>query len=155
MPSFSEIGGLCQSCHDPGSVEATSGLELQEVVLRAEAAGTRAREAIRVLVQGGERVEDEEIRLQEVETNLRELMVLAHTLDPIRVEDVSIGVVSWAEGITQRAESVQEHRWERRLLAIPVWILLMGGVLLALRKRRRLTETGVENGRRLGEGVEL
>jgi hypothetical protein len=33
---------------------------------------------------------------------------------------------------------VEEHRWERKLLAIPIWLILIGGILLALRKRRIL-----------------
>jgi hypothetical protein len=33
---------------------------------------------------------------------------------------------------------VEEHRWERKLLAIPLWILALFGTLLALRKRRRV-----------------
>ncbi len=138
MPSFTEIGGLCEGCHGAGSQESTSGLQLQELIAKAEAAGERARDAVRTLIVAGERTEDEEIRLLEVETDLRELMVLAHSLDPDSVENLTMGISSWSEGITQRAESVEEHRWERKLLAIPFWVLLTGGILLALRKRRKL-----------------
>jgi len=153
MPSFSEIGGLCETCHGVDSPESTSGLQLQELLTSAEAAGDRAREAVRVLIEAGERTEDEEIRLLEVETDLQELLVLAHTLDPVLVEDLTRGISSWSEGITQRAESVDEHRWERKLLAIPFWILLMGGVLLALRKRRKLADRAVDGGWGLDEGI--
>jgi len=154
MPSFSEIGGLCEACHGVDSPESTSGLQLQELIVRAEAAGERAREAVGVLIEAGERTEDEEIRLLEVETDLRELMVLAHTLDPLLVEDLSMGISSWSEGITQRAESVEEHRWERKLLAIPFWILLMGGILLALRKRRLLGDSASDDTWGVGGGIE-
>jgi hypothetical protein len=129
-------------------------LELQELILHAEAAGDRAREAVGVLVEAGERTEDEEIRLQEVETNLKQLMVLAHTLDPTVVEEMSTGIVSWSEGIVQRAESVGEHRWERKLLGIPLWILLAAGILLALRKRRKLAERLDAGSWGLGGGIE-
>jgi len=140
MPSFSDIGSLCQTCHAPESAEAVAGLELQELILHAEAASGRAHEAVEILVEAGERTEDEEIRLQELDTNVRRLMVSAHTLDPVAVDESTRGILSWAEGVVQRAESVEEHRWERKLLGIPLWLLLVGGVLLALRKRRRLAE---------------
>jgi hypothetical protein len=129
-------------------------LELQEIIVGAEAAGDRAREAVETLVQAGERTEDEEIRLQEVDTNLRQLMVAAHTLDAEAVEDLSASIRSWSEGITQRAESVEENRWERKLLGIPVWVLLAAGILLALRKRRKLLEPTASESWGLGGGIE-
>lgn len=140
MPPFSDIALICQDCHDPGSPQATAGLELQEQTLRAEGAGERAREAVEVLRTSGERTADEEIRLQTVETHLRELLVVAHSLDPVVVEDLSRRISSISMEIVERAEAVEEHRWERQLLAIPVWILVLGGVLLALRKSRVLRQ---------------
>jgi hypothetical protein len=140
MPPFSEIALICQNCHDPASPQATAGLELQQQILRAEGAGDRAREAVDVLRTSGERTADEEIRLQTVETHLRELLVVAHSLDPVVVEDLSRRIASISGEIVERAESVEEHRWERQLLAIPVWILVLGGILLALRKSRVLQQ---------------
>jgi hypothetical protein len=146
MPPFSEIANICQDCHSEGSSQATAGLELQQQILRAEAAGERGREGVAILSQAGERTEDEYIRLQAMETHLRELMVVAHTLDPVVVEDLSRRIVSLSGEITERAESVGGHRWERKLLAIPFWILALAGILLALRKRRVLLRqvSGVE-----------
>ena len=138
MPPFSAIAGLCQDCHGEDSPQATAGLELQQQILRAEAAGERGREGVSILSQAGERTEDEDIRLQAMETHLRELMVVAHTLDPVIVEDLSRRIVSLSGEISERAESVDEHRWERKLLAIPFWVLALAGILLALRKRRVL-----------------
>jgi predicted CXXCH cytochrome family protein len=149
MPPLAEITGLCLGCHEGDSPEGTSGLELQEQVLRAEGAGERAREAIHVLVESGERVEDEEIRLFTVETHVQELLVAAHTLDPAAVDDLVRRISSLSTEIGERAEVVEEHRWERKLLAIPIWMLLIGGILLALRKRRILggsTHGGAEGG---------
>jgi hypothetical protein len=45
---------------------------------------------------------------------------------------------------------VSEHRWERKLFAIPVWVLVLGGVLLALRKERVL----LRGHRRVVEGLD-
>jgi hypothetical protein len=140
MPPFSEIAHLCESCHGLDSPQATAGLELQELILRAEVAGEQGREGVAALIRAGERSTDEEILLQNVETHLRELLVVAHTLDPEAVEDLSRRITSLSREITERAESVGEHRWERRLLVVPVWLLVLAGVLLALRKERRLME---------------
>ena len=152
MPPFSEIALVCQDCHDPESSQATAGLELQQQILRAEGAGERAREAIHALRSSGERTADEEIRLQTVETHLRELLVVAHSLDPVVVEDLGRRISSISGEIIERAEAVEEHRWERQLLAIPVWILVVGGVLLALRKSRILRQREVFLPAASGEG---
>jgi hypothetical protein len=120
--------------------------------LRAEGAGERAREAVEVLRTSGERTADEEIRLQTVETHLRELLVVAHSLDPEVVEDLSRRISSISGEIVQRAEAVEEHRWERQLLVIPVWILVLGGILLALRKSRVLRQRDLSVPGRGGEG---
>jgi hypothetical protein len=117
-----------------------SGLELQEQVLQAEAAGERAREALRILTEAGEPVNDEQIRFLTLETHLREIPVRAHALDPGELDDLVRRVASLATEIGERADIVEEHRWERKLLAIPFWLLFTGGILLALRKRRRLVE---------------
>lgn len=144
MPPLSEIGSLCLECHEADSPEGISGLQLQEQVLRAEAAGGRARDAIHLLSEAGEPIEDEEVRFLSVETHLKELLVTAHALDPEVLDDLVRRISSLSTEIGERAEIVEEHRWERKLLAIPAWILLFGGVLLALRKRRVLANRGAE-----------
>ena len=142
MPPLSEIGAICLGCHEDGSAEGVAGLELQEQVLRAGAAGDRAREAIRILSEAGERIDDEEVRLFTVETHLQELLVQAHTLDPSLVDDLVRRISSLATEIGERSDIVEEHRWERKLMAIPLWLILLGGILLALRKRRRVAGLG-------------
>jgi len=140
MPPLAEISSLCQGCHDEESPEAVAGLEIQENVLRAQASGERARTAMEVLVAAGERTEDEEVRLFTVETHLQELLVQAHTLDPVLLDDLVRRVSSLATEVGERADVVSEGRWERKLMMIPLWILLAGGILLAMRKRRVLGE---------------
>ena len=142
MPPLSEIGLLCVECHEADSPEGLSGLQLQEQVLRAEAAGARARDAIHLLSEAGEPIEDEQVRFLTVETHLKELLVQAHALDPEVVDDLVRRISSLSTEIGERAEIVEEHRWERKLMAIPAWILLFGGILLALRKRRQFAEPG-------------
>ena len=154
MPPLTEIGTLCLRCHEADSPEATSGISLQEQVVRAEAAGARAREAVAALSTAGERIEDEEVRLMTVETHLRELMVQAHTLDAAVLDELVRRTSTLATEIGERADVVAEQRWERKLLAIPAWILLMGGILLALRKRRKLASRASDDSWELGGGIE-
>jgi predicted CXXCH cytochrome family protein len=153
MPPLTQIASLCTGCHEADSPEGISGLELQEQIQRAEAAGDRAREAVRLLIESGEHISDEEVRLFSLETHLKELLVQAHTLDPMVVDELVRRISSLSTEIGERSDVVEEHRWERKLLVIPFWILLMGGVLLALRKRRRLGEPGADSSWGVGGGV--
>jgi hypothetical protein len=106
------------------------------------------------LSEAGEPIADEEVRLYTVETHLKELLVQAHTLDTAVVDELVRKISSLSTEIGERADVVEEQRWERKLLALPLWVLLLGGVLLAMRKRRVLAKTrsGVSWG--LGGGVD-
>ena len=69
----------------------------------------------------------------------------------MEVDELVRRTSSLSTEIGERAESVGEHRWERKLLAIPIWLLMLGGILLALRKRRVVAlqaegEHGAEKG---------
>jgi hypothetical protein len=63
-------------------------------------------------------------------------LVQAHSLDPSLIDELSRRISSLSREIVERGDVVEEHRWERKLLAIPLWVLVLSGVLLALRKRR-------------------
>jgi len=136
MPPLGQIGEICQHCHEEDSPAAIMGLQVQEQILHAEGAGDRAHEATHMLIRSGERTEDLQIRLQMVDTHLQELLVQAHSLDPALVDELVRRISSLSQEIGERADTVEEHRWERKLLAIPLWILALSGALLALRKRR-------------------
>jgi hypothetical protein len=88
-----------------------------------------------------------------VQTHLQELLVQAHTLDPAVVDELVRRISSLSTEIGERADVVEEHRWERKLLAIPVWLLLAGGIILALRKRRNLAEPGTDPTWGVGGGI--
>lgn len=154
MPPLTEIGSLCLGCHGSDSREGTAGLQLEEQVQRAESAGERARRAILTLVEAGEPVADEEVRLYTVETHLQELLVQAHTLDTAVVDELVRKISTLSTEVGERADVVDENRWERKLLAIPLWMLLIGGILLALRKRRVLAKSRADPSWGLGGGVD-
>jgi len=145
MPPLAQVGEICLGCHEEDSSAGVMGLQVQEQILHAQAAGQRAHEATHMMIGAGERTEDLQIRLQMVDTHLQELLVQAHSLDPALVDELTRRISSLSQEIGERAETVEEHRWERKLLAIPLWILVLFGTLLALRKRRRvLALQGVE-----------
>jgi hypothetical protein len=112
------------------------GLQVQEQILHAQADGQRAHEATHMMIEAGERTDDLQIRLQMVDTHLQELLVQAHSLSPGVVDELARRISSLSQEIGERAETVEEHRWERKLMAIPLWVLALSGALLALRKRR-------------------
>jgi len=89
-----------------------------------------------------------------VETHLKELLVQAHTLDAAVLDELVRRTSSLATEIGERADVVAEQKWERKLMAIPAWILLMGGILLALRKRRKLAPRASDSSWDLGGGME-
>jgi hypothetical protein len=91
-----------------------------------------------MMIEAGERTDDLQIRLQMVDTHLQELLVQAHSLNPVVVDELARRISSLSQEIGERGETVEEHRWERKLMAIPLWVLALSGALLALRKRRRV-----------------
>jgi predicted CXXCH cytochrome family protein len=136
MPPLSAVGAICLGCHEEDSPAGVMGLQIQEQILRAEAAGDRAHQATHMMIRSGERTEDLQIRLQMVDTHLQALLVQAHSLDPSLIDELSRRISSLSHEIVERGDVVEEHRWERKLLVIPLWILALSAVLLALRKRR-------------------
>ncbi len=138
MPPLSQIGEICLGCHEESSPAGVIGLQIQEQIAHAQAAGERAHQATELMIEAGERTGDLQIRLQTLDTHQKEILVQAHSLDPTVVDELARRISSLSQEIGERAETVEEHRWERKLLAIPLWILVLSGVLLALRKRRHL-----------------
>jgi hypothetical protein len=138
MPPLGQIGEICLGCHEDGSAAGVMGLQVQEQILHAQSDGQRAHEATHMMIEAGERTDDLQIRLQMVDTHLQELLVQAHSLSPVVVDELARRISSLSQEIGERGETVEEHRWERKLMAIPLWVLALSGALLALRKRRRV-----------------
>lgn len=136
-----EIGALCGRCHAADSPAGVVAVELQQRLVAAERAHQAARDAIDRLVAAGEETRDEQVRLVTLGTDLQQLRVEAHVLDVESVEELGRRVESLSREIREQADVVAEERWERKLLVIPLWLGVLAGVALAVRKRRVLSRS--------------
>ena len=137
-PPMREVGTLCRSCHEEGTQADLAGLQLQEQIDAAERSYELAEEAIEHLSRAGEPTRDQEVRMLALGTHVSELRMQAHSLDPETIDDLVRRVSSISREIRESAEVVEEEHWERKLLLIPLWIGVLGGIALAIRKRRLL-----------------
>ncbi len=137
-PSPVRIEAVCVRCHEEGTPGQTTALALQELATSAHRAARDAEEAVEALRTAGEPTEDQEARLVTLNTFLQEMQAAVHTLDPERVGDLTRRAEALSIEIRQRSEVVEEQVWERRLVLIPLWLVILGGVALAIRKRRLL-----------------
>ena len=137
-PPMREVGALCRSCHEGGTAADLAGLQLQEQVHSAERSYELAEEAIDEMRRAGEPTRDQEARILVLRTQLNELRMQAHSLNPETIDDLVRRVGSISREIRESAEVVEEENWERKLLLIPLWIGVLAGIALAIRKRRLL-----------------
>jgi len=137
-PPMREVGQTCRSCHAEGTAADLAGLQLQEQVDAAERSYELAEEAIEHLSRAGEPTRDQEVRMVALRTHLNELRMQSHSLNPETIDDLVRRVGSISREIRESAEVVEEEHWERKLLLIPLWIGVLGGMALAIRKRRLL-----------------
>ncbi|MBI4519907.1 MAG: cytochrome c3 family protein [Gemmatimonadetes bacterium] len=135
------IGALCGRCHAADSPAGVAAVELQQQLVAGERADQAARDAIDRLVAAGEETRDEQVRLLTLRTELQQLRVAAHALDVESAEELGRRVESLSREIREQADIVAEERWERKLLVIPLWLGVLAGVALAVRKRRVLSRS--------------
>jgi len=133
-----EVSAVCRSCHAEGTAADLAGLQLQEQVDAAERSYQLAEEAIEHLSRAGEPTRDQDVRMVALRTQLAQLRMQAHSLNPEMIDDLVRRVGSISREIRESAEVVEEEHWERKLLLIPLWIGVLGGIALAIRKRRLL-----------------
>lgn len=135
-----EIAGTCTQCHEPDSPGARAGLEIQERMVRAARELEEAENALTYMTRAGRSVHTERFRYQSARTAFLQFQQLQHGLDLDRMEALSLRIASITGDIRSASESVQERRWEHRLLLAPIWFLALAAVVLAwfrLRERRR------------------
>jgi hypothetical protein len=134
-----EIAVTCTNCHAADGPAAALGLEIQDDVAYATEELHTAREAIHALARAGRQTTDADFRLKAAVTAYAQIAEVQHNLDLERLEDLTLEVSSIARDIRAMEEVAAEHRWEHKLILIPVWFLALSGVVLAWFKLRGLS----------------
>ncbi len=126
-----QIATLCTQCHAPESQEALVGIEIQTQVVRAAEELRLAEEAIAELTREGRRVSDARFRYESALTDFREIAKVQHSLDLELLDDLGRRVASISQEVRETAEVAREHRWEHKLMLVPVWFLALAAIVLA------------------------
>jgi len=129
-----QITALCTDCHEPDSPAALAGANIQTRVMAAREDLRLAEEAIDLLSRQGRRVYDAKFRYATAFTAFSELKKAQHSLDVDMVDDLGREVSSISREIRETAEVGEEHRWEHKLLLIPIWFLALATVILVVFK---------------------
>jgi hypothetical protein len=126
-----QIGATCAGCHASQSGAAMTGVEIQELMVKASRELEAAEEALTRLVRAGRRVDTERFRYQTARTAFLQFKEVQHSLNLERLEELNLRIGSISRDIRAGAEAVEEQRWERRLLLAPIWFLTLAAVVLA------------------------
>lgn len=133
-----QIAATCTDCHGPDSRAAATGVALQERLLQATAELEAAQESIAELQRAGRPMTDTHFRYRTALTAYTQLAEVQHSLDLDALEDLTLRVSSISQDIVTSAEASAEHRWEHKLLLLPVWFLALAAITLAGFKLREL-----------------
>ncbi len=138
-----QIAATCANCHTADSPAALIGEEIQDGVVHATEDLRGAEEAIHEMVRAGRRVGDIEFRYETAHTAYLQVNQVQHNLNLDVLEELTRQVSSISRDIRGAEEVAAEHRWEHKLLLIPVWFLALSATVLAWFKYR-----GLEKGAR-------
>ncbi|MDH3297208.1 MAG: cytochrome c3 family protein [Gemmatimonadota bacterium] len=122
------VQATCRECHESGGPSDAIAGALQETLVQAEQDLEAARRSIEELVLHGRDVTTARLRFRTAQANQLQLELVQHSLDSVRIEDLSRRVRSTSRGIQEMAEVSSERRWEHKLMAIPVWFLALAVV---------------------------
>ncbi len=151
------IAATCTRCHESASAAATTGAEIQELMVSSSRELDAAVEALARLSRTGRRVDTERFRYQTARTAFLQFKQVQHSVDMERLEDLSLRIGSISRDIRSAAEAVEEKRWEHKLLLIPIWFLTLAAVVLAwfrLREDARQPEERGDGREEHGQGSE-
>lgn len=132
-----EIAETCITCHDPEERAAQIGREIEEGVIRAEGQMEAAREAIAELSRAGHRTSDARFRYRSALTEFNQIGQVQHSLDLETLTDLELDVSSITRGIESAAEVAAEHKWEHRLILLPLWFFAFSMAALAYFRFRK------------------
>ena len=131
------ISETCTACHDSEERAARIGQEIEEGVIRAEAQMESAREAIAELGRAGHRTSDARFRYRSALTEFNQIAQVQHSLDLETLTDLELDVSSITRGIESAAEVAAEHKWEHRLILLPLWFFALSMAALAYFRFRK------------------
>ncbi len=135
-----KVAATCTRCHDRDGTAALVGMEIQEEVSHATEELRSAEEAIHNLLRAGRNVTDINFRFESALTAYSQMAQAQHSLDLDHLEDLGRQVASVSRDIRAAEEVAAEHRWEHKLILIPVWFLTLSGCVLAWFKLRALAK---------------
>jgi len=125
------VQATCRECHENGTPEDDIAGALQETLVQAEEDLEAAGRSIDELVRHGRDVTSARLRFRTAQANQLQLTLVQHSLDSLRIEDLSRRVRSTSRGIQEIEEVSIEHRWEHKLMTIPVWFLALAVVFFS------------------------
>ncbi|MEJ2320187.1 MAG: cytochrome c3 family protein [Gemmatimonadales bacterium] len=126
------IEAVCRGCHqEAGSDAVQMGAEIQILAERASQNVRFAEEAIDELQAAGRETDDARFRFRSALTDYHLMGPAQHSLDLETLEDLGRKVSSVSANIRNRAEVMEEQRWEHTLLLVPTWFLALAAVFLA------------------------
>ncbi len=132
------IAATCTGCHASNSRAAVAGLEIQERTVSARDELALAEQAIAELVEAGRQVSDTRLRYRTALTAYKQISQTQHSLDLETLNDLERQVSSISRDIRGSAEVAAEHRWEHKLILIPVWFLALSAIVLSWFKLRAI-----------------
>ena len=132
-----EISETCTDCHGSDESAAHVGQQIEEGVIRAEAQMESAREAISELRRAGHRTADARFRYRSALTEFNQIAQVQHSLDLETLTDLELDVSSITRSIESAAEVAAEHKWEHRLILIPLWFFALSMAALAYFRFRK------------------
>lgn len=132
------VGETCTRCHEAESPAARAGAEIEERMVEAVRELEAAEEALADMERAGRDVDTQRFRFLTARTAFHQFQQVQHSLDMEQMEDLSLRIRSVTGDIRGAAESVEERRWEHKLLLVPIWFLALAGIVLAWFRRHEL-----------------
>jgi hypothetical protein len=100
-------------------------------MVQAEQDIEAASRSIDELVRHGRDVTTARLRFRTAKANQLRLTLVQHSLDSLRIGDLSRRVGATSRGIQEIEEVSTERRWEHKLMVIPVWFLALAVVFFS------------------------
>ncbi|HEX9728850.1 MAG TPA: hypothetical protein VGA37_10130 [Gemmatimonadales bacterium] len=118
-------GLVCGNCHAADEPATAVIARLGRVIATANDELAAADTALQELVRSGRVVTDTRFRYRSALTYYRQMAQAQHGLDVETMEDLALRITSTTRDIRRAADVAAENRWERQLLLVPVWFVVL------------------------------